>query len=66
MNYELICRYIFRVTSISEAGLQRSLEHLLINDFKDDGEHEAVRQHLQQQVVRRHLNHPLPQQEGTG
>ena len=46
--------------------LLSSLEHLLINDFKDDGEHEAVRQHLQQQVVRRHLNHPLPQQEGTG
>ena len=28
------------------------------------GEPEAVRLDLQQQVVRRHLHHPLPQQEG--
>ena len=27
-------------------------------------EHEAVRQHLQQQVVHRHVHHPVPQQEG--
>ncbi|XP_062842746.1 guanine nucleotide-binding protein G(i) subunit alpha-2a isoform X1 [Trichomycterus rosablanca] len=28
-------------------------------------EHEALRQHLQQQVVHRDLHHPLPQQEGS-
>ena len=33
--------------------------------FQDDGEHEVVRQHLQQQVVRRDLHHTLPQQEGN-
>jgi hypothetical protein len=41
--------------------------HLLVTlvfPFQNDGEHEAFRLDLQQQVVRGHLHHPLPQQEG--
>ena len=34
------------------------------NVVQDDGEHEVVRQYLQQQVVRGHIHHPLPQQKG--
>ena len=34
-------------------------------DEPDDGEHEALRLHLQQQMVRRHVHHLVPQQEGS-